>query len=193
MDEDERSRNGPGYDPIAEEFATYEEYLDSQITGTDMYYLEDVELARHLVELGIRGNGEVIKREEFEQRKAAAEAAHQARLNRKPQKLASHGKDVDGFPLLEALRDREEAVRNGKLTTIIFIRDRNARGHEVSGYIDFAHRLKSDGNMETYFERSKRLMPHQSDLSFYNWETHLSTSNPTPNFQVGCRAHGCCH
>lgn len=49
----------------------------------------------------IRGNGEVIKREEFEQRKAAAEAAHQARLNRKPQKLASHGKDVDGFPLLE--------------------------------------------------------------------------------------------
>lgn len=30
----------------------YEEYLDSQITGTDMYYLEDVELARHLVELG---------------------------------------------------------------------------------------------------------------------------------------------
>jgi hypothetical protein len=30
----------------------YEEYLDSQISGTDMYYLEDVELARHLVELG---------------------------------------------------------------------------------------------------------------------------------------------
>lgn len=31
---------------------SYEGYLDSQITGTDMYYLEDVELARHLVELG---------------------------------------------------------------------------------------------------------------------------------------------
>ncbi len=30
----------------------YEEYLDSQITSTDMYYLEDVGLARHLVELG---------------------------------------------------------------------------------------------------------------------------------------------
>jgi hypothetical protein len=26
--------------------------LDSQITGTDMYYLEDLELARQLVELG---------------------------------------------------------------------------------------------------------------------------------------------
>lgn len=49
----------------------------------------------------IRGNGEVIRREEFEQRKAAAEAAHQARLNRKPQKLASHGKDLEGCPLLQ--------------------------------------------------------------------------------------------
>jgi hypothetical protein len=32
---------------------------------------------------------------------------------------------------LQALRDREEAVRNGKLTTIIFIRAKNSRGHEV--------------------------------------------------------------
>lgn len=56
---------------------------------------------------------------------------------------------------------------------------------QVSGYIDYAHRLKSDPHMEAYFERTKRLMPHHSDLSFYNWETHLSTSNPTPNFQVG--------
>jgi hypothetical protein len=30
----------------------YEDYLDSQITGTDMYYLENIELARQLVELG---------------------------------------------------------------------------------------------------------------------------------------------
>jgi len=30
----------------------YEDYLDHQITATDMFYLEDVELARHLVELG---------------------------------------------------------------------------------------------------------------------------------------------
>jgi hypothetical protein len=57
---------------------------------------------------------------------------------------------------------------------------------QVSGYIDYAQRLKVDPNMEAYFERSKRLMPQHSDLSFYNWETHLSTSNPTPNFQV-CR------
>lgn len=38
--------------------------------------------------------------------------------------------------------------------------------------------------MEPYFERKKRLMPRPTDLSFYNWETQMSTSNPTPNFQV---------
>lgn len=32
---------------------------------------------------------------------------------------------------LQALKDREEAVRNGKLTTIVFIRDKNAKGQEV--------------------------------------------------------------
>lgn len=34
--------------------------------------------------------------------------------------------------LAQALQEREEAVSNGKLATIIFIRDRNARGQEVS-------------------------------------------------------------
>ena len=38
----------------------------------------------------------------------------------------------------QALAQREEAVRNGKLTTIIFIRDLNAKKQEVSGYIDYA-------------------------------------------------------
>lgn len=41
----------------------------------------------------------------------------------------------------QALADREEAVSDGRLQTIIFIRDVNARGQEVSGYIDFDHRL----------------------------------------------------
>ena len=36
-------------------FASYDDYLDKQITAIDMFYLEDVELARHLVELGYRG------------------------------------------------------------------------------------------------------------------------------------------
>ena len=58
---------------MCDRFARYEEYLDSQITRTDLFYLEDEELARDLVELGYRGSGEILKRDEFEAKKAAAE------------------------------------------------------------------------------------------------------------------------
>ena len=58
---------------IVSEFATYEDFLDSQITQQDLFYLEDEELARQLVELGYRGSGEVLKREEFEAKKVALE------------------------------------------------------------------------------------------------------------------------
>ena len=53
----------------------------------------------------------------------------------------------------------------------------------MSGYIDFAQRLKAE-SFEPYFDRKRRLMPKATDLSYYNWETQTSTSNSTPNFQV---------
>ena len=162
---------------------SYEEYLDSQISGKDMFYLEDVELARQLVELGYRGSGEVLSREEFEKRKEAAEIAKMEFNSHKPQVLVSAGKDLDHSPLLKALAVREEAVLNGKLSTIIFIRDTNSKGQEVSGYIDFGHRLRSD-NLEPIFSGKKRLMPKASDLSYYNWKTKMSSYNHTPNFLV---------
>ena len=81
--------------------------------------------------------------------------------------LCSAGKDLKGSVFLEALAAREEPNRNGKMTvslfswirithwpfrllyflllylqSIVFIRDKNAKGQEISGYIDFAHRLK---------------------------------------------------
>lgn len=49
----------------------------------------------------IRGNGEVLRRDEFEQRKAAAEAARLARLSKQPKRLASQGRDLTGCPLLQ--------------------------------------------------------------------------------------------
>lgn len=170
-----------GSDNIVTEYNTYEDFLDSQITPLDLYYLEDEELARQLVELGYRGSGEVLKREEFEARKSAAEAS---RLSKRSQQktLASSGKDLKD-PFMKALAQREEANRSGKMTSIIFIRDKNSRGQEISGYIDYAHRLKTD-EFEPYFVGKKRLLPRPSDLSFYNWETQTSTSNPTPNYQV---------
>lgn len=59
-------------------------------------------------------------------------------------------------PFLQALGNREELVRNGKLTSIIFLRDVNSKGQEVSGYIDYAERLKST-SFEPYFERRKKV------------------------------------
>ncbi|XP_018414504.1 PREDICTED: uncharacterized protein C4orf22 homolog [Nanorana parkeri] len=178
MEEEETASAMEG---IITQFNTYEDFLDSQITSLDLFYLEDEELARQLVELGYRGSGEVLKREEFEARKAAAEAS---RLSQRTQQkiLSSAGKELkDNF--LKALALREEANRNGKMTSIIFIRDKNSHGQELSGYIDFAHRLKTE-DFEVYFSGKKKLLPRPTDLSFYNWETHVSTSNASPNYQV---------
>ena len=38
------------YDTSLDKFKTYEEYLDSHITKEDLFYLEDIELARQLKE-----------------------------------------------------------------------------------------------------------------------------------------------
>jgi len=84
---------------------------------------------------------------------------------------------------LQQLAHREELVRNGKLASIIFIRDRNHKGHEVSGYIDYAYRLKTE-DFAAYFSQKKRFIPKPSDLSYYNWKTQKSTSNSNVNFQV---------
>jgi hypothetical protein len=81
------------------------------------------------------------------------------------------------------LAEREELVRSGKLTTIIFIRDFNSKGQEVSGYIDLAHRMRTE-DFVPIFEQRKKLLPKPADLSYYNWETQLSTSNSTPHYQV---------
>nr|VZI20859.1 unnamed protein product [Spirometra erinaceieuropaei] len=86
-------------------------------------------------------------------------------------------------PALIALANREEANRNGKMSTIIFIRDKNQRNQEISGYIDYAHRLKTE-DFAGYFLQKKRLLPRMGDLSYFNWETQNITANPTPNYAV---------
>ncbi|XP_047713243.1 cilia- and flagella-associated protein 299 isoform X2 [Prionailurus viverrinus] len=207
MDQEERLT---AVDNIVTQFNTYEDFLDSQITSVDLYYLEDEGLARQLVELGYRGTGEVVKREDFEARKAAIEIARLAeRTQKKLRKpgmtpkpnsdlfknymlftgraaakmtLTSAGKDLqDNF--LKALAVREEDNHNGKVSTVIFIRDKNSHGQEVSGYIDYAHRLKIE-DFEVYFSGKRRLLPKPTDMSFYNWDSHIAVWNSTPNYQV---------
>ena len=124
-------------------FATYEDYLDSQVDSLDKAFVEDVETRRALVELGLRGSGETLKRAEFEARK---QADRERNLHKElaAKTLASADADVGERPLLAALAAREELVRSGKLNTILFLRTVNKAGQEVSGYIDFAHRLQLD-------------------------------------------------
>jgi hypothetical protein len=45
------------------QFKEYEEYLDEATSDTDLFYLEDKELARKLIEVGLHGKGEVLTRE----------------------------------------------------------------------------------------------------------------------------------
>eukprot|EP00043_Microstomoeca_roanoka_P000837 m.29403 g.29403 ORF g.29403 m.29403 type:complete len:246 (+) comp10525_c0_seq3:129-866(+) len=164
------------------EYRTYEDFLDSQVSALDLYYLEDEELARQLVELGFRGSGEVIKREEFEARKAAAEQARTAQRAKDDVVLISE-EYSNLSPFLQAIAEREEPNRIGKMMTILFIRDKNSKGQEVSGYIDLAERLEND-DFELYFSGRKRLMPRPTDLSYYNWVTQTASSNPSSNYTV---------
>ncbi|CAD7959874.1 unnamed protein product [Amoebophrya sp. A25] len=163
-------------------YMTYEDYLDAQITAVDRKYLADDELARQLVEIGAR-KGDVLSREEFAARREAQEQAKRAKLQNAPKVLASANKDLTDYPFLRHLAAREELVRQGKLSVIIFIRDRNAKGQEISGYIDYGQRLRQE-NFEGYFERKKRLLPKPADLSFLNWDTQFTSSNESPNFHI---------
>ncbi|EDQ92334.1 uncharacterized protein MONBRDRAFT_21921 [Monosiga brevicollis MX1] len=164
------------------QFATYEDFLDSQVQPIDLYYLEDEEVVRQLVELGFRGTGEVVKREEFEAKKREAELLRQQQRNKGKLVLVGE-KFHDLSPFLEALAQREEAHRTGKMMSIVFIRDRNAQGQEVSGYIDLAARFKNEA-FEQYFSGKKKLIPKPTDLSFYNWSTGSAYASSSEHYQV---------
>lgn len=166
-------------------FSTYEEYLDSAILPEDAKFLASDDLMRALVELGYRGSGETLKRDEFEARKAESTNAHFLGQSNAP-KLLTHthaGRSLTPYPLLAALAEREEALRTGKLSSILFLRERNAKGQEVSGYIDIADRMKTE-DFVSYFVGKKKLTVKMSDLSYYNWDTGVATSNNSANFQV---------
>ena len=57
------------------------------------------------------------------------------------------------------------------------------QGIEISGYIDYAHRLKNE-DFTAYFKGEKLFLPKITDLSYYNWNTGTCISNDSPNFKV---------
>ena len=66
---------GDVIDTMLEEFPDYERYLDSRMSDEDLFYLEDKEQARQLIEVGYHGQGEILTRDQFYSRKKAIEEA----------------------------------------------------------------------------------------------------------------------
>ena len=68
------------------------------------------------------------------------------------------------------LAQRERPLKNGRMTTILFLRIAGRDGkNEVSGYIDLADRMKKE-DFKPIFMKKKTLMPKETDLSYYNWD-----------------------
>ena len=80
MNDDELE--GDLMDTALEEFEDYEKYLDAHMSDEDLFYLEDKELARQLIEVGYHGKGEILTREQFIKRKAAI--AEAKKINTSP-------------------------------------------------------------------------------------------------------------
>ena len=115
---------GDFMDGSLEQYKDYEQYLDDHMLESDLYYLEDKELVRQLIELGYHGKGEILTREQFQTRKQSMEEAIRNKNANQAKSLAQAGCKFDDSPFLTALAEREERVRNGRLTTIIFIREK---------------------------------------------------------------------
>jgi hypothetical protein len=182
------------YDNIDEvsvnKYKSYEEFLDKFVTYEDRIYLEDEDLARDVKELyavnkGIflwYNSGDIKSKEDFEKKKKElASRDQQEEAKEKPP--CSEGKVFEPGTFLWHLQTREYDVRNGRKSTIIFIRYREGNGKESSAYIDYRERLKTD-NFEQIFNGDKDLIPRSSDLSYYNWTIQKVYSNDSTFFRV---------
>lgn len=88
-------------------------------------------------------------------------------------------------PLMKALHLRELRNRNRNMQTIVFIRDVNKKGHEVSGFIDFHDRLETDEkDMVDYYLSKKKMIPNSSDLGYYNWNMSFASWKDSPNWKA---------
>ena len=101
----------------------------------------------------------------------------------KEKPLFSQDKDFPVGTFLYELAIREQEVRNGRKSTILFIRYKDTNGKEYSAYIDYRERLKND-NFEEIFNGSKDLIPKTTDLSYYGWNQKKVCSNDSTFFRV---------
>ena len=161
---------------------TYADFLDRFVTKEDLIYLEDEELARDVKELYAVNNGEIRSKEDFDRKKREIELLNREE-DAKERPLFSLNMNYKKGSFLDQLQERESEVRNGRKSTIIFIRYKDKKGKETSAYIDYRERLKND-EMEQVFKEGKPLIPKPTDLSYYNWSAQKVLSNDSTFFRV---------
>eukprot|EP00924_Labyrinthula_sp_SR-Ha-C_P005860 snap_masked-scaffold_14-processed-gene-7.40-mRNA-1 protein AED:0.33 eAED:0.33 QI:0/-1/0/1/-1/1/1/0/230 len=172
---------------LKEEFERFEDYLDAQISANDMYYLEDLGMARELVKLGYRGvaGEEILSYEEFKRQKRAQNSTDVLSVNEG--KLASELVDAECYKesnFLKELALREEQCFSGFLSTIIFLRLK-IKDSEVSAYVDLNARFEDPSeDFIAYFKGWKTFLPRNSDLSYMDWSNYDIKSNSSANYQV---------
>ena len=162
--------------------ATYADFLDKFVTDEDRMYLEDEELARDVKELYAVNKGEIRNKADFERKKREIEEMNREE-DTKERPLFSLNMNYRKGSFLDQLKERESEVRNGRKSTIIFIRYKDKKGKETSAYIDYRERLKND-EMEGVFKEGHPLLPKITDLSYYNWTTQKVNSTDSTFFRV---------
>ena len=176
MDEDLEN-----YEDISK-IETYADFLDKFVTPEDLIYLGDEELARDVKELYAVNKGEIRCKADFEKKKKEIEEMNREE-DTKERPLFSLNMNYKKGSFLDQLQERESEVRNGRKSTIIFIRYKDKKGKETSAYIDYRERLKND-EMEGVFKEGKPLLPKPTDLSYYNWTLQKVMSNDSTFFRV---------
>lgn len=170
------------------DYATYDDYLHSFVTPTDLYYMRSISNARMLTELGYRSTTNTLTKAQFHARQAAVREALYP--TRKAHAMLSAGIRTTDTVLQElALRERPNRLR--LLTTIIYVSHHTAAGSEIAGYIDFEHSMRQarqnrKGAADWYgiFHGQRRLWPSVDDLGFFNWRTGRSVVNSTDNYKA---------
>ena len=171
-------------------YDTYEEYLNFFISPKDINYLGNMDIARQLIELSLNIKTQILSKNDFYEKKNLLNEATKSRFESKIIKLSFKNVDENIYkeePFLLEISKREEDILNGKLMTIIYLRSvvRNSKKKyiEISAYIDLCQRFKNE-KFEKYYERKKVILPKQSDLSYYNWNTGICFSNDSENFKI---------
>lgn len=170
------------------DFASYDDYLDSFFTATDLYYMRSTFYSRMLAELGYRSTSGTLSKAQFHKR--CAEVQEALYPKRKAHAMVSANTSSTQAFIVE-LAQRERSNRLRMLSTIIYLSHHTHKGHEISGYIDYEQslrnsRLNRDGCVDWYgiFHEGKRLWPTTGDLGYHNWRTNRSVVNSTDNYKT---------